>query len=98
MGSLQKPTHVESVFSVRSKVAGVILAAGGSQRLGRPKQLLDWQGQPFIAKVAQNASDAGLTPLIVVTGAESEAVKAVLTGLPVTVVHNPDWQQVNPPR
>ncbi len=92
IGSLQKPTDERPVFSVHSKVAGVILAAGGSQRLGRPKQLLDWQGQPFIAKVAQNASDAGLTPLIVVTGAESEAVKAVLTGLPVTVVHNPDWQ------
>ncbi|MBG0788178.1 MAG: putative selenium-dependent hydroxylase accessory protein YqeC [Anaerolineaceae bacterium] len=92
IGSLQQPGEDGPIFSVHSKVAGVILAAGSSQRLGRPKQLLDWQGQAFIAKVAQNALDAGLTPLIVVTGAESEAVSAALTDLPVTLMHNPDWE------
>ena len=92
IGSLQLPGEDGPIFSVHSNVAGVILAAGGSQRLGRPKQLLDWQGQPFIAKVAQNALEAGLSPLIVVTGAESEAVRAALTGLPVAIIHNPDWQ------
>ncbi|QRN83945.1 putative selenium-dependent hydroxylase accessory protein YqeC [Chloroflexota bacterium] len=93
IGSLQQPGKDGTVFSVHSKVAGVILAAGGSKRLGRPKQLLGWQGQPFIAKVAQNALDAGLTPLVVITGAESDAVRASLTELPVTIVHNPDWQK-----
>ena len=92
IGSLQQPGADGPIFSVHSPVAGVILAAGGSQRLGRPKQLLDWQGQPFIAKVVQNALAAGLRPLIVVTGAESETVSGALTGLPVTIIHNPDWQ------
>lgn len=92
IGSLQQPGGDGPVFSVHSRVAGVILAAGGSQRLGRPKQLLDWQGIPFISKVAQNALETGLTPLIVVTGAESKAVSAALADLPVTIVHNPDWQ------
>lgn len=92
IGALQAPGQLGKVFSVRSRVAGVILAAGGSQRLGRPKQLLDWRGQPFIAKVAQNALEAGLAPLIVVTGAESERVSDALAGLPVATVLNPDWQ------
>ena len=92
IGSLRQQAPNAQVASVHSQVAGVILAAGGSQRLGRPKQLLDWQGQTFIAQVVQNALEAGLAPLVVVTGAESEAVGAAIAGLPVTVVHNPDWQ------
>lgn len=92
IGSLQQPGNEGPVFGVNSKAAGVILAAGGSQRLGRPKQLLDWQGRPFIVQVAKNALAAGLDPLIVVTGAESKAVGAALTGLSVTIVHNPDWE------
>jgi len=92
VGSLARPDEYGPVFSVQTRVAGVILAAGGSLRLGRPKQLLDWQGRPFIAKVAQNALEAGLSPLIVVTGAESAAVSEALEGLPVTIVPNPDWQ------
>lgn len=92
IGSLQQPNENGPIFGVKTRVAGVILAAGGSQRLGRPKQLLDWQGQPFITKVVQNALAAGLSPLVVVTGAESEAVIEALAGLPVSFIHNPDWQ------
>jgi molybdenum cofactor cytidylyltransferase len=93
IGSLQKPGQDGPVFCVRSRVAGIVLAAGGSQRLGRPKQTLDWMGQPFIAKVVQNALAAGLAPLIVVTGAESDQVSGALAGLPVQIVPNPDWQK-----
>jgi molybdenum cofactor cytidylyltransferase len=93
IGSMQHPGQDGPGYSVRSQVAGIVLAAGGSQRLGRPKQLLDWQGQPFIAKVVQNALAAGLAPLIVVTGADSDQVCAALAGLPVQIVPNPDWQE-----
>ncbi len=92
IGSLRQDGKSGTIPSVHSRVAGVILAAGGSQRLGRPKQLLGWQGRTFIAKVVQNALDAGLTPLIVVTGANSEAIRAALAGMPVKIVPNPDWQ------
>lgn len=93
IGSMQHPGQDGSVCSVRSQVAGIILAAGGSQRLGRPKQTLDWMGQPFIAKVVENALAAGLAPLIVVTGADSDQVSAPLAGLPVEIVPNPNWKE-----
>lgn len=73
------------------ETAGVILAAGGSKRMGCPKQLLNWQGIPFIAQVAQNALEAGLKPLIVVTGADQELIEGAVRHLPVQFVNNPDW-------
>jgi molybdenum cofactor cytidylyltransferase len=74
-------------------VAGVILAAGASRRLGRSKQLLLWRGKPFIFHVARTALDAGLAPVAVVTGAEADDVRAALAGAPVEIVHNPHWAE-----
>lgn len=74
-------------------VAGVILAAGASRRLGRSKQLLLWRGKPFIFHVAHTALGAGLAPVVVVTGAEADDVRAALAGVPVEMVHNPHWAE-----
>jgi len=82
----------DEVHLVRERVAGIVLAAGGSNRYGRPKQLLEWRGEPFVRHAARLALQAGLSPLIVVTGAASEEVQAALDELPVACVHNPDWE------
>ncbi|MBX3046580.1 MAG: nucleotidyltransferase family protein [Anaerolineales bacterium] len=74
-------------------IAGIILAAGGSERLGQPKQLLDWKGKPFVRQVAETALAARLEPVIVVTGAAAAEVKTALYGLAVQPVHNPEWAQ-----
>ncbi len=91
VSSLQQPGPDGPVFSADSATAGVILAAGGSARLGTSKQLLTWEGKPFVVNVAENALYAGLSPLIVVTGAEHTLLEAALAGLPVSIVHNPAW-------
>lgn len=75
------------------QVAGIILAAGESRRLGHPKQLLDWKGKPFVRQVAETALAARLEPVIVVTGATAPEVKTALHGLPVQLVHNADWAE-----
>lgn len=80
------------VLAVHERVAGIVLAAGGSRRLGEPKQLLLWQGEPLIRHVARTAIQAGLQPLIVVTGAAAAQVEQALTGLPVLTVYNPNWE------
>jgi molybdenum cofactor cytidylyltransferase len=89
LAALDQPQPVRAVFE---PVAGVLLAAGSSLRLGRPKQLLDWQGETFVRRAARQALEAGLSPLVVVTGAHREAVEAALAGLPVQLEYNPDWE------
>jgi molybdenum cofactor cytidylyltransferase len=80
------------IFAVHESIAGIILAAGGSSRFGEAKQLLDWHGQPFVRAVARTALEAGLSPVIVVTGANAERVESVIQGLDVRAIYNDDWQ------
>jgi molybdenum cofactor cytidylyltransferase len=83
----------EQVISVHRCVAGVVLAAGASERFGQPKQLLHWRGEPFVRVVARTALQAQLQPVIVVTGNYEQEVKQALEGLDVQVVHNPAWTE-----
>jgi molybdenum cofactor cytidylyltransferase len=83
-----KPSNLQTF----EPIAGIILAAGESKRYGQPKQLLDWRGQPFIRAVAQTALAAGLSPVIVVTGANAEQVENAVKDLDVKIVRNKDWQ------
>lgn len=69
----------------------LVLAAGGSRRLGRPKQLVNWRGQPLVRHAAETARVAGLGPVIGVLGAAAAECREALDGLDVTVVENPDW-------
>ena len=75
----------------RVRAAGVILAAGAASRMGQPKLLLPWQGQALIWHAVRTALQAGLEPVLVVTGAAAPEMQAALDGLPVQLVHNPDW-------
>lgn len=90
ISSLNPPS---TIHAVHEPVAAVILAAGKSLRFGNPKQLLDWHGKPFIWHVANTALQAGLDPVIIVCGAEMEALQRVLSDLPVEFIFNPDWQR-----
>jgi molybdenum cofactor cytidylyltransferase len=80
------------IFAVHEPIAGVILAAGESSRFGQTKQLLDWKGQPFVRAVARTALEAGLTPVVVVTGANAERVQAAVQDLEVIIVQNEEWK------
>jgi molybdenum cofactor cytidylyltransferase len=82
----------DKIHAVHEPIAGIVLAAGESKRFGKPKQLLDWKGQPFVRAVAQTALRAGLSPVIVVTGANAEQVEAAVRGLDVVIVRNEAWQ------
>lgn len=80
------------IHAVHEKIAGIILAAGGSTRFGQPKQLLDFCGKPFIRAITEKAVSAGLDPVVVVTGSHGEEVKQAVGDLQVQVVHNPLWE------
>ena len=73
-------------------LAGIVLAAGESSRMGRPKQLLDWHGQPLIAAQAQALLDGGCETVVVVLGAHADAVRPAIPGrVGIHVATNRDW-------
>jgi molybdenum cofactor cytidylyltransferase len=74
-----------------NRVAALILAAGASLRMGRPKQLLDWEGQPLVRAAAEVALAARLDPLLVVVGGAQAQVEEALAGLPLQIIANPDY-------
>jgi CTP:molybdopterin cytidylyltransferase MocA len=71
------------------RVAAVLLAAGGSRRFGRPKQLAKIAGTSLVRRAAEAALGAGCEPLFVVLGAHAGEVGAELAGLAAERVANP---------
>lgn len=78
---------------ISKKVAGVILAAGGSSRFGEIKQLLPWKNKNIINTVVETAALAGLDPILVVLGANAGLIQASLDNETIQVVTNPDWDK-----
>ena len=70
-------------------VAAIVLAAGLSRRMGQPKLLLDLGGAPVIRRTVEQLRDAGLAPVIVVTGPERGGIETALADLSVTWALNP---------
>ncbi|WP_052317408.1 MULTISPECIES: selenium cofactor biosynthesis protein YqeC [Caldilinea] len=87
------PVH-EPVAERWGQVAVVVLAAGGSVRMQRPKPLIEVEGAPMIVRSVRTALQAAIGPVWVVTGAEAEAVRTALSAWlgDITHVHNPNWQ------
>jgi molybdenum cofactor cytidylyltransferase len=75
-------------------IAGVILGAGRSSRMGGPNKLLaEIAGRPLVRMVADAVLASRARPVIVVTGHQRERVEAALAGLPVKFVHNPHFAE-----
>jgi molybdenum cofactor cytidylyltransferase len=74
-------------------VGAVILAAGGSSRLGQPKQLLSFQGENLLLRAVRAALEAGCTCVIVVAGDARDRIEIELRGTPAVIVENLEWQR-----
>ena len=72
-------------------VAALVLAAGGSTRLGAPKQLLAYGGQSLLRRAAESARAAVDGPVLVILGSGANPLKNELVGLDVHPVENPAW-------
>lgn len=75
------------------RCALLLLAAGGSRRMGQPKQLLPIDGQPLLRRVAAGALAAPVAPVLVVLGAQAAAIAPCLDGLAVQTVVNARWAE-----
>jgi molybdenum cofactor cytidylyltransferase len=70
-------------------IAAVVLAAGLSRRMGRPKLVLPWGTTTVIGRVASVLLEAGVSPVVVVIGGAHSLVDQALQGLPVRTAFNP---------
>jgi CTP:molybdopterin cytidylyltransferase MocA len=73
-------------------IVAVVLAAGGSRRLGEPKQLLRLAGQALVRRAALAALGSRAERVLVVTGAHAERVEAAVAGLAVEPVRCEAWE------
>jgi molybdenum cofactor cytidylyltransferase len=71
----------------------IILAAGASTRMGRPKQLLPWNGRTFLRHACETALATSLRPVLVVLGCEAAACAQELAGIEVELTTNLHWPQ-----
>ena len=71
-------------------VAGVVLAAGSSTRMGRNKLFFELDGESLLRRAVRSALDGGLDPVLVVVGHEAGRARGELAGLACTPVDNPD--------
>jgi molybdenum cofactor cytidylyltransferase len=90
IGAVQRE---DPVIEARGRVAAIVLAAGGSKRFGRPKQLLPWEGDTLLGHAVDVALASGAEPVVVVLGHHADACRAALGGRPVRVVVNLEWAE-----
>jgi molybdenum cofactor cytidylyltransferase len=74
-------------------VAGIVLAAGASTRLGTNKLFIEIEGESLLRRAVRRVAGAGLDPVVVVLGHEAERARGELSGLNVVPVVNPDYMQ-----
>jgi molybdenum cofactor cytidylyltransferase len=80
-------------MSSEENIAVVVLAAGGSSRLGRPKQLVEFKGKTLLELTMEKADMLGFQTKILVLGAKHQEIQEQTDTDGFTVVVNPDWEQ-----
>jgi molybdenum cofactor cytidylyltransferase len=71
----------------------IILAAGSSSRLGRPKQNLIYKGETLLQRAVNITLASTCDVVVVVLGANEEIIKPTIESLAITTIRNPDWQE-----
>ena len=73
----------------------VVLAAGGSKRLGQPKQLVQYAGEPLVCRAVRQSAEAGAQQALVILGAHSVRIEQALENAVPTPLkmHHAEWQK-----
>jgi molybdenum cofactor cytidylyltransferase len=73
-------------------IGAIILAAGESSRLGRPKQLIQFRGKSLVRRVVDAADAAGCSPITVVLGSDRKEIARELQQTSAVIVENESWR------
>ena len=73
-------------------IAAVVLSAGESSRMGRPKALLPIEGETFIGRIVASLKHTQVGKIIVVLGHNADQLAAAIGPLPVEILINPNYQ------
>jgi len=76
-----------------TRIGCILLAAGGSTRLGRPKQLVTVSGKTLIRRVAETLCETEYSPAVAVLGSHASEAAAEIADLPVQTIVNDRWQR-----
>ena len=79
--------------AIHADLAIAVLAAGGSSRLGRPKQLVELDGVALARGVGQTCVTAEAGPVVIVLGAHAASVALTLDGLGISTITNESWSE-----
>ena len=74
-------------------IGAVILAAGGSSRFGKPKQLIQFQDKSLVRRMVDGARKGGCSPIVIVIGSDREQIARELEETRATIVENENWQR-----
>jgi molybdenum cofactor cytidylyltransferase len=74
-------------------ISAILLAAGESKRMGRPKQLLTWQGRTLLRHTLEPLINSDADEIVLVLGHEADLIRKSLPALPIKIVINPDYNQ-----
>jgi molybdenum cofactor cytidylyltransferase len=73
-------------------IAGLILAAGESTRMGTPKATLTYRGRTFLERILQTLGEVDIARIVVVLGHQAEDIRRQVKFEPAQVVINPDYR------
>jgi molybdenum cofactor cytidylyltransferase len=76
-----------------NNTAIIILAAGGSSRFGKTKQLVHFRGKTLLQHAIEQATEAGAETIVVVTGANADEISKQAKSEKTEIVFNKDWEQ-----
>jgi molybdenum cofactor cytidylyltransferase len=77
---------------LNEKIGAIILAAGGSRRLGKPKQLVRYAGKTLVRRIIEATESVPCSPVVLVLGSQAAEISREADGTLCLIASNPDWQ------
>lgn len=71
----------------------IILAAGASSRMGKPKQSLEFKGETLLQRAVQTALKSACRPIVVVLGSQIDILKNEIKDFDVQIAENAGWKR-----